>query len=208
MKALVSVTAIFAAVFSFSTPASAAADGFSAPADLNGDGVLDQVAVRTLPNDPNRQAVVATIGRVSYLAYTTMNNYPSGIQPPRVTDVNADGRDEVVVTESVGANTYGFSMWVFDHGFHKVTRVSGDPLQLWEGGGYSAILGYGCEFTGGQNQLFTVRAQLVDEASGRFEGERATFELLDGGVARMTTNSAISGTRAAPVFRIDPRSCA
>lgn len=207
MKSLVSVAAIFAAVFAFSSLTPAAADDFSVSADMNGDGVLDKATVAPVPGTDREQLLVVTVGRVSYVAHVPLSS-SGGIQAPRVTDVDGDGRAELVVTESVGANTFGYTLWVLDHGLHHVTQPDGSPLRLWEGGGISAISRYGCEVAGGQRRLFTVGAQLVDWDNGVYVGTRDTYQLYDGGVVRMTSRANISGTRDAAALAADPATCA
>lgn len=203
---LVLFTAFSAAV---ALAAPAAADVQSVQADLNGDGVLDQVTARQAPDNEHEQVLTALVGNVGHVARVPLNVSPAGgAQPLRAVDVNADGRDEVVVTESLGANTYGFSVWGMAGGWQPLylnQAGGGGKLRLWEGGGHSAVSGYGCEYVGGERQLFTVAAELVDPVTETYAGTRINHTVLYG-TAVEVSRQAVVGSR--PALKPNPLSCA
>ncbi len=177
----------------------------TASADLNGDGRLDRVVLRPVDGNPNVQELVAKVGGKRLTATVPMNNY-SGLQPMRVVDVDADGRDEVVVAQSVGANTDSFGVWGLHGGALSPIRLAGGAqLILWEGGGISAVLGYGCTDHDGR-QLVQVRAVGIGDYTV-YEGESIVYT-VDGGVATEVARVPVSGPRDAPGFQVDPAACA
>lgn len=91
-----------------------------------GDGRLDRVSVKPIAGNSYEQSLVATVGRVAYATRVPVD--PSfGVQPLRVTDVNDDGRQEVVVTESVGANIFSFTVWGLFGGLRPTTTRASVP---------------------------------------------------------------------------------
>jgi hypothetical protein len=206
MKIVAPALALFSALFAFGSPAAAATTEYAVRADLNGDGTLDRVVVRPTTDNPEQQFLVATVGRTNFVARVPMD-VPFGVQPLRVSDIDADGRDEITVTETVGANTLWFSVWVLDRGLQQVRLADGTPLRLYEGGGRSSIVGYGCEFVDGRQELFTVRAELVDEEIGLYAGERVNHTVVHG-VATETWRKRVAGTYDSHDFQADYQTCA
>ncbi|HWO58537.1 MAG TPA: hypothetical protein VNO31_00655 [Umezawaea sp.] len=201
---LLALATAVTSVVAFAAPASAA-DQVTVQADLNGDGRLDRVVAETIAGNPNEQFLVATIRGIRLTAHAPLNSY-TGVQPLRVVDLNDDGSDEVVVTESVGANTVKFSVWGLYGGLRPVTLPDGSTLALWEGGGISALSGYGCEADGDARRLVTVRG-LLDWDNGVYSGERVTYAVADG-VATETSRTPVVGPRTEPGFQVDPLACA
>jgi hypothetical protein len=212
MKAFAPLLGLFAAALAFAAPATAAA---STPAvlsehvteaDVNGDGQLDRVAVREIEGNQNLQFLVVTIGRVNYVARVPLSS-AWGVQPLRVTDMNRDGRQEVVVTESVGANTYGFSVWgVFTNGMHQVRESAQTPLRLWEGGGASAINLYGCNAV--NRELIVLAAEVVNGQPDLYAGTRSTYFLGPDGTAELESRTWATGFRDSAFFQLEPSTCA
>jgi hypothetical protein len=207
MKPVVPVFAVLASLLAFAAPAGAAAGESVVQADLNGDGQLDQVVGKPVPGDPNRQLLVATVGHTNYVADEPVD--PDwGIRPMRVVDVNGDGRQEVLVQEVVGMRTDAFSVWGLHDGFRPVTSPDQNRLLLWEGGAFGdTISRYGCQGSGGGRQLVTVFAELVDEASGTYRGQRTVYE-VDAGTAEQVSSTPVSGTRDSVATLADPGACA
>lgn len=178
----------------------------TASADLNGDGRMERVALRPVDGNPNVQELVARIGGKRLTATVPMNNY-SGIQPMRVVDVDTDGRDEVVVAQSVGANTDSFGVWGLRGGALSPVRLAdGAQLILWQGGGASAVLRYGCTDDHDGRELIQVRGVAVGDWTV-FEGESIVYT-VDGGVAAEVARVPVRGPRDAPGFQADPAACA
>lgn len=211
MKLVASTLALFAAVSAFATTPAAAATApaqFAVQADLNGDGTLDRVVVRTTPDNPNQQSLVATVGRTNYVAHVPLPD--SGLEAPRVVDLDGNGRDEVVVKEYSGANTDELSVWGFNDGFGPfVMSVPWQaPLRLWEGGGASAINRFGCEVydNEGRRKLVTVQAERVSVEHEIYAGERVTY-FIHNGYVTVSTRTQVTGTPNHAAFQADPASC-
>jgi hypothetical protein len=178
----------------------------TASADLNGDGRLDRVTLRPVDGNPNVQELVARVGGKRLTATVPMNNY-GGVQPMRVVDVNADGRDEVVVTQSVGANTDSFGVWgLHGNALSRVRLADGTQLILWQGGGASAVLRYGCTADHDGRQLVQARGMGIGDYTV-YEGEYVVYT-VDGAVATEVARVPVSGPRDAPGFQADPAACA
>jgi hypothetical protein len=206
MKAFAPLLALVAATFAFTTPA--AADDMTVRADLNGDGQLDSVTIRPVAGNPNLQRLVAVVGGTTLRATVPLDAYQVGVQPLRVVDLDDDGWDEVVVTETVGANTLSFTVWGLFGGLRPV--VGPDlvtPLRLWEGGGISATSLYGCEADGGGRQLVLTGGYAIDVDFEVFQGERVTYTVHNG-VAAETSRIEVTSTRDDPAFQADPAACA
>jgi hypothetical protein len=131
----------------------------------------------------------------------------NGVQPMRITDLDTNGRDELVVTESLGANTSGFGVWgLYDGELAPVTLVDGTPLRLWEGGGISAISRYGCGIDHDGRSLTQVGGVAVDVDFTVYEGESVTY-VVDGRLATETWRSPVRGPRDDPAFQVNPADC-
>lgn len=207
MKAIVPLLATVVAAFALATPATAAADDLSVQADLNGDGQLDTVRVEPVAGNSFQQRLVATVGGTTLTATVPLNAYQIGPQPPRVVDLDGDGWDEVVVTETVGANTLSFTVWGLFGGLRPVVGPDlTTPLRLWEGGGISATSLYGCEDDDGR-QLVSTGGYAIDVNFEVFRGERVTYTVHNG-VATETSRIQVTSTRDDPAFQADPATCA
>jgi hypothetical protein len=179
----------------------------TASADLNGDGRLDRVVLRPVDGNQDVQELVARVGGKRLTATVPMANYVMGVQPMRVVDVNADGRDEVVVTQSVGANTDSFGVWGLHGGALSPVRLAdGSQLILWQGGGLSAVLRYGCTDDHDGRQLVQARGMGVGDYTV-YEGEYVVYT-VDAAVATEVARVPVSGPRDAPGFQADPAACA
>ncbi|MCG8919725.1 VCBS repeat-containing protein [Actinokineospora sp. PR83] len=205
-KFVMPVLAALAGVTALAQPASAGTAREAAQADLNGDGRADRVVVEAVAGAPEVQSLVATVNGVRLTARPPMDNY-GGVQPLRVVDLDGDGRDEVLVVQSVGANTTSSGVWGLYGGLRPMLTADRAPLLLWEGGGISAISRYGCEQTATGRQLVTVGAQLTDWDNGVYEGERVTYAVT-GRVATETSRTPVTGGSQDPLLQADPQTCA
>jgi hypothetical protein len=207
MKRIAPVLALLTATLAFAAPANAAADT-TVQADLNGDGQLDRVAVSPVPGNPSEQNLTVKIGRLAMKTRVPLSA-EGGVQPLRVVDVNNDGRDEILVTQSVGANTDTFSVWGMFDSLRAVVRDDGTRLHLWEGGAVSSVSRYGCEVAGdGNRQLVSVWGASKDVNSDYLKGERVTFTVLANGVATIRSRAWVEGFRDSAAFMTDPQACA
>lgn len=208
MKLVASTLALFAAAAAFATPAAAATapTQHAVQADLNGDGTLDRVVVRAVPNNPNEQVLVATVGRVNYVAREALDAFDTTVQPLRVVDTNADGRDEVLLTESVGANTNTFSVWGLFDGWRPIKMPDQSRLRLFEGGAVYSFSTFGCDTIAAQRKLVTVAGWLDEMESEIYMGVRVTYSVGFGAVEQWSYMD-VSGPRDAPAFQAYPRTC-
>lgn len=206
MKVIAPALALAATVFGFTAPASADTRQ-TAYADIDGDGRRDRVAVQTVDGQPDEQLLTARVRGHRLSASVPLASY-NGVQPMRVTDVDVDGRDEVVVTESVGANTDSFGVWgLRGNALAPVTLADGTPLRLWDGGGISAISRYGCTDDHEGRKLVQVNAVATGVDFTVYTGETVVYVVEDG-VATETARIPVSGPRDAPEFQLDPALCA
>lgn len=206
MKAIAPVLGLFAAIFALA-PATASADPITVStvqADLNGDGVLDTVTARQAADNPDEQTLVAKVGNRNYVGRAPMDAY-FGMEPLRVGDVNADGKDEIFVTEVIGANTTHMSVWAMNNGWRPLRNADGADLRLYEGGGVSAVDGYGCEFANGRFELFRVAGYLTDWDNYIYEGQKTNY-VVQNGVVTQVSYEPVTGPREA--FPHGHRMCA
>lgn len=206
MKAIVAALGLFSAVFALAPATAAAAPQLStvfARADLNGDGVLDQVTLSPASGDPRAQVLTGVVGWRRYSVHLPMDD-EFGVQPLRVADADGDGKAEIVVTERVGANTLWFSVWGLGQRWLPVMNNATEKLYLYEGGGLGAPVGYGCEVVAGKRQLYTVSGYWVDLENDVFEGEKINYAVRFG-VATAVSSQPLHGPRAS--FDTDPTTC-
>jgi hypothetical protein len=202
MKTFGSLLALFttaaATVLAFAGTASA--DTMSvAYADLDGDHRIDRVTLTQNPDNPNDQILVGTVNRTSYVKHMPIAEEPGlGVLPLRVVDLDRDGRQEVVVTELVGANTAWFGVWYLGKpgvGWKSVQAESGGSFELYEGGGIREISRYGCREVGGHRELVLLSAQIQDPWEDElYAGALVSYTVRDG-VARWTSGTEVSGDR-------------
>jgi hypothetical protein len=187
-------------------------DQVSAEADVDGDGVANRVTLQEV--SPGTQLLRVGMREEFLDARVSVDDALPVIVPFPV-DVNGDGRDELVLGLSLGANTTTFEVWSVDDGLlHAVTTDDGAPWRLHEGGGASAIAGYGCASPrpgASGRQLHVVQAHLDDAASGdgtpRYDGAVVAFDVA-GGVARPTGAVPLQDvTRDDPRTQADPATC-
>lgn len=192
-------------------PGVAAADEQAAvvntDADVDGDGRAEPVTLRQL--SPGTQLLRIDLPS-GYVEDQVRGDEGLPLIVPFVVDVNADGRDELVVATAVGANTTTFEVWSFDDDrLHAVTTEDGAPWRLFEGGGVSAIGEYGCTPDRG---LRDVQARLDEAASAggtpRYDGTAVTYTVAGGVAYPAETEPLQDVTRDDPRVQADPATCA
>ena len=185
-------------------------------ADLDGDGIPDPVTLRQL--SPGTQLLrVALREEILDALIGGDDTVPLPLIPPRPSDLDGDGRAELVLTVVVGANTLTYEVWRYDedHGLRPVTDESGAPWRLYEGGGVAATSGYGCAtpHPGEARRLpFAVEARWdesrTEQEPIRYDGEVVTYEIA-GGVARPVGTAHVQDVaRDDPQVTTDPATCA
>lgn len=194
--------------FGVAVPASAAENSpVQVRADLNGDGQLETVDVTAY--DDTRQLLRTVVDGTTWETLVTYDSY-AGVQPPRVVDLGGDGRDELVVTESVGANTTYFSAWdLGPAGWRQLTTPDRKPLQLVEGGGIAAHAGYTCLDDHDGRELVTVIAEgdlTADPIT--YTGKRTSYLVADGVATPVSSSDITNEPREAPALQVDPDLCA
>jgi len=207
-KRIAVTTGAVAAVLACATPgiASATSESVTAQADLDGNGAPDTLTLTE--SGAETQELVATVGGTTARVTIPMDPY-FHTAPLRVTDVNADGKSEVIVTEYVGANTLTLSSWDFD-GVHlrELRTPDGQPFQLYEGGGIRAHSGYDCEQLASGRALVVFNSASDDIDFATYDGDRTWYRVRDG-VATPTTRITFTGAEADnPIRDGDPDTCA
>lgn len=121
--------------------------GDSAQADVDGDGLIDQVAV-VADEDGSRGCrafVIADLGGGGVAVAPVWEVGPEGGLPqPRLNsavDINSDGRDEAVVDEAAGASTQFVGVFTFVDG--DLQRMSAEGRALSSDVGGVELFGYG-----------------------------------------------------------------
>ncbi|MCC8251386.1 hypothetical protein [Saccharothrix luteola] len=177
-------------------------------ADLDGDGRADRISVRVAATDPTKQELTAVVRGFRISAFMPVDS-TFGALPPRITDLDGDGRDEVVVNEVRGANTDHFTVWRLDaRRLRPITTPDGATLRLTEGGGASAVSRYGCVDVEGRRLLVTVLGAVDRTTDPRlYDGERVTHAVVDG-VATATSTTPVRAERNAPAYQVDRNACA
>ncbi|KAA9158118.1 VCBS repeat-containing protein [Amycolatopsis acidicola] len=174
--------------------------------DLDGDGYPD-LATLTMAGDGQQRLDFTVRGETTSVQLT--GDPAQGVQPMRVTDMNGDGRQEVVVVESVGANTTFSTVW--DHagsGPRALSTSDGKPLQLAEGGGMAARLGYECASNAaGGRDLITLQVSRDDGDAVTYTGSRVRYEITDDVVHQVNDYTISSVGQDDPVLRTAPASC-
>jgi hypothetical protein len=181
----------------------------SADADVDGNGVADRVTLQE--RSPGTQLLRVELPG-GPLEAEVRGDEGLPVIVPFVVDVNGDGRDEMVLGISLGANTTTFEVWSVDDGrLHALTTEDGAAWRLYEGGGATAIAAYGCAPGTPGRQMRVVQARLDDAASGdgtpRFDGAVVTH-VVTGGVAHPAATEPLQDvTRDDPRLRADPATC-
>ncbi|QFU87226.1 VCBS repeat-containing protein [Amycolatopsis sp. YIM 10] len=185
-----------AAVPALAGTASAADSGVTA--DFNGDGKADTAALASTGDPAVQQLVFNVDGTTSTI--TLPADPAAGPQEPRVTDINGDGRAEVLVTFSRGANT-DFSTFVElgPDGPRTLTGPDGTRFDVTEGGGIAARLGYECASNAeGGRDLITLGATRIDTGNGGelvYEGQRTRYAVENGTSPRSTPTTSPARAR-------------
>jgi hypothetical protein len=209
-KKIAATTGIVVAGLAFSTAgvASAAPRTVAAQADLDGNGTLDHVSLSQV--SPALYLLEANIGGQVFQANLALDEY-TGVQPLRVTDVNADGKDEIALTEVLGANTTTLSLFDFDgQNLRVVSTPDHRGLSLYEGGGISTRNGYTCEPSRLGKVLVSFTALLDDNWGdpATYSGTRTSYLVRDG-VATQSARFSFTGVGADSVWlKGDPAACA
>ncbi|RZQ61422.1 FG-GAP repeat domain-containing protein [Amycolatopsis suaedae] len=201
-----------AAALSLTATATATAAPATEPvttvADLDGDGEIETVTATPAGDD---QVISATVQGVPASIRVGADS-AAGLEAPRVADLNGDGRAELIVTQSVGANTTHFTTLHFDGGnLSQVVGPDGTPVALAEGGGIAARLGYNCSPEGGGRTFGTVAAEADNLGSPAgeltYSGTRTVYTLRDGALSVRETVPFTGRPATDPLVVADPATC-
>ena len=177
-------------------------------ADLNGDGVDEQITVSAAGTD--KQQIVTTVDGQRYTA-SVPGDTAGAVIAPRVTDIDGNGAEELVLTEYVGANTDTFVVWAYmDGALYSFGADNGDVLRLYEGGGVSARSGYTCEEVGGVRQLVVLSAQIDDSSwdDPTYTGSWTYYRIEDGTATPNGTEVSFTSVGAeSPLLSPDSGAC-
>ncbi|MCP2166845.1 hypothetical protein [Goodfellowiella coeruleoviolacea] len=205
----VTATAVAATALVLLPLGSASADPVrTAAADLDGDGRADRVTLSQV--DDQTQSLTVVVGDRTATATMQWWAPATGVQPVRVTDLDRNGRQELIVLETVGANTDTFSIWEYttSGSLRRVTRLNGEPVQLYEGGGVAAHSGYECDDNLAQQRVLVKLDTLRDDNGVTYSGTRTGYRIT-GGLARVLWTVPISHVSSDdPVTATDPGTCA
>jgi hypothetical protein len=189
--------------------ASASAKDVRVAADLNGDGVDEQVTVRAAGTAD--QQIVTTVDGQRHTVSVPADTLGAAITP-RVTDIDGNGAEELVLTEYVGANTDTFGVWAYmDGALYSFGTDNGDAVRLYEGGGVSARSGYTCEEVGGVRQLVVLSARIDDDSwdDPTYTGSWTYYRVEDGTASPSGTEVAFTSVGAdSPLLAPDSAACA
>lgn len=205
-RAVATTGAIAAAIALFSTGTAAADQPAQqdATADLDGDRVQEDV---TLYKSTEDTQVLAAIVDGQPESATIPADLGDGVEPIRVTDLNGDGRDEMIIAESAGANTVWYSVWHYrdGRGLAGVGTEDGHQLTIFEGGGVAARSGYAC----GDDAFAVLNAEADDISADpvTYSGSRTIYELRDGTAVSTDEITFHHATDDQAVMRADPHSC-
>jgi hypothetical protein len=178
-------------------------------ADLNGDGTRDTVT--SWQKGHSEQVVSATVnGRHTSIHLPVDSQF--GVVAPRVADLNGDGRAELLVATSVGANTTFYSVLHFDgRNLSRVVDADDKPFEVAEGGGIAAHLGYMCMAPGGDRLFVTVTSSADDVSRPddeiTYTGARTIYMLRDGALSVLEQDAFTSRPTSDPVTMVDAASC-
>lgn len=220
-KRLATVVAVTAATATSASTIAFAAESSIAPraaqewetattyADVDGDGTLNAVTVREV----SAHTQTLTFAFPEDLVQTTFEaDAAAPLVQPRPADINADGRDEVVVAHAVGANTITFNIWKYEpgQGIVRLTTSAGAPFEVYEGGGVASINRYGCTPTPDGRHFVTVNAQLAETPDGalRYDGERTTYSVNLNATTVETVTPIHHASPDDPRLAADPADCA
>ncbi len=188
--------------------AAPANDPVTTVADLDGDGEIETVTAQlTRATD---QVISATVnGAFTSIHLPADSSVP--LQAPRVTDLNGDGRAELIVTQSVGANTTFFTALHYDgRNLGQVVDNDSKPLSVAEGGGVAAHLGYQCTPLNGGGRTFEIVASEADDVSAEpltYSGTRTTYTLRDGALTTQNTQTIGKRPVTDPILGTDAATC-
>lgn len=208
----VTLTGIVAALgFAGAAPALAASvhGPIYTAADLNGDGTRDTVASWQSGHDD--QVVSATVNGRTTAIRLPVDSYFGNVAP-RVADLNGDGRAELLVATSLGANTTYFSVLHFDGtSLSRVVGADNKPFEVIEGGGIAAHFGYLCMAPGG-GRLFVTVASSADDLNApggeiTYTGTRTVYTLRDGALSVLEQDAFTSRPTSDPVTMVNAASC-
>ncbi|MGK3208464.1 FG-GAP repeat domain-containing protein [Amycolatopsis pretoriensis] len=178
-------------------------------ADLNGDGTRDTVISRPAIN--GKQVISATVNGKRTAIVLPADPW-FGIVAPRVADLDADGRAELLVATTLGANTAFFAVLDFDgRNLTQVVGADNKPFEVAEGGGIAAHVGYMCMAPGG-NRLFVTVVSSADDISApageiTYTGTRTIYSLRAGALTVLEQDAITSRPLADPVTMVDAASC-
>lgn len=182
-------------------PMTATASEPTVQADVDGDGRPDTVSLRQVSDS----TMLLRVGLRDQFVDTEVTGNARG-QSPRAVDLNGDGVDEVMVPESVGANTITYTTWHYDQGLNRVNTTAGEPWRVAEGGGASAVSRYECVSGEAGREVSIVSA--TQRPSGDYEGERVRYSVHDG-VAHWVHEAPVrAADREDPALQADPTTCA
>lgn len=202
---------IAAGLITLATAFPAAADAsVTASADLNGDGTADSITL-TAQAEGTEQLLSVNVGGTTHELTLLLSTPDNAVLPVRVVDTNKDGKDEVLVSESVLDDTTTFDLVDLGaDGLRIVKTPDAQDLRFFQGGGAGARSGYTCkdDFFG-NNREFTILFAIASnqDPNPDFIGTLASYKVADG-VATPTNQIPIFGVKGDnPQLVVNPATC-
>jgi hypothetical protein len=208
MKRIAPVLALFAGLFALGAPVTAAAapaagQAVVLQADMDGDGRPDRVSLAPATDAANQQILAVTLGRLSYVTRLPLFSPSGEVYRPEVVNLDNHGAQELLIAESIGANTVEYTVWSMADGGLSPVRMVNDtrPFRLSVSESRSVFARYHCVdyYPSERRELVSITAEL-DEGSGICSGTVTVYDIF-GGVA----TPLVSGPSIA--FHSDPGSC-
>lgn len=194
--------ALTATALALVTAAPAWAERSDVRADLDGDGRVDPVSLVQVSDS----AMLLRAGMAGEFVDVEVPGNAGGLEPEPV-NVNGDGVDEVLVPESVGANTTTRTAWAYsaEQGLHPLREVDGELWRLPEGGGAAAVSTFGCD-TGRTGRAVEVVSAARDE-QGTFDGRWLTYRVVAGSAHLVRDVAVRDADREDVASGADPAEC-
>ncbi|WP_156755102.1 FG-GAP repeat domain-containing protein [Actinokineospora pegani] len=204
------VLAASAGLLTLASVTTAAADAsLATEGDLNGDGVADTITL-TAQAEGTEQRLSVTAGGQTHELTMPLGTADGAVRPVRVTDVNADGKAEVLVVDSTSDQTTTLVMVDLGaDGLRVAATPEGQELRFFEGGGAVSRAGYTCQERIFRGREFTILFAVAqdDSANPSFIGTLASYKVANG-VATPSGQIPIFGVKGDnPQLQVDPAAC-
>ncbi|MBB4911523.1 hypothetical protein [Actinophytocola algeriensis] len=167
-----------AALALVSVPAASAtpAGDVTTHADLDGDGTDELVTVRAAGTDAQK-LLVEVAGEE--LRAEVPADAEGIVRPPRIVDLNNDGREELAVRERFSSDTHVFGVWEYADGrLRSLSTPNGHQFRLYDGADDTSTYGYGCVEEDDVRSVVVMNAS--EDDAGTWSGSQVYYSVADG----------------------------